>query len=545
MTGTYRGADAVANALVRAGVKRIFTLSGNHILPLFDALRDVGIELIHTRHEAAAVHMADGWARLTGEPGVAAVTAGPGHGNAVSALFTAQMSESPVVLLSGQTQTSQRGCGGFQEMRQAEMAAPVTKLAWTSVGPNALGHDIARALSLAATGRPGPVQLNLPVDALDGASSPDTVPGADAFRGHPMRLDEGSAQTMFDRLIRAARPVVLTGPACLTQVGHARMRTLEEAAGVPVVGIDSPRGTKGPSLGSVGDLLGQADCVLLIGKRVDYTLGFAKAPGFAATCEFMQVDADDAEVERARRTLGSRLTASASADAFSALACFASAAATHRPAHAAWLADVRAALAYRPAAWRSAASKKPGLLHPAQVCLPLQAILDTHPDSVVVLDGGEFGQWAQGCLTAPNRVINGPAGAIGAMLPMALGARMAKPDVPIIVLMGDGAFGFHVSEFDTALRYRLPLITVVGNDARWNAEYQLQVKNYGRDRTFGCDLLPTRYDLVAAGFGAHGEHVDTPEALMPAVLRAKRSGLPSCLNVAIEGVPAPIITARE
>jgi acetolactate synthase I/II/III large subunit len=545
VTHTYRGADAVAHALTRAGVKRIFTLSGNHILPLFDAAQDLGIELIHTRHEAAAVHMADAWARLTGEPGVAAVTAGPGHGNAISALYTAQMSESPVVLVSGQSQAGQQGGGAFQEMRQAEMAAPVTKLAWTSVGPNALGRDIARAITTAASGRPGPVQLNLPVDALDAASRPDTVPGEDAFRWQPMSLDTATARAILDRLTRASRPVVLTGPACLTKAGDARMRTLEEAAGIPVVGIESPRGTKGPSLGCVGDLLAQADCVLLVGKRVDYTLGFAKPPGFSPTCEFIQIDADDAEVERARRTLGSRLTRSVSADAFSAIACLTSAAATHRPAHAAWLADVRSALAYRPAAWRTAASKKPGLLHPAQVCLPLQAMLDAHPDSVVVLDGGEFGQWAQGCLTAPNRVINGPAGAIGAMLPMALAARVAKPDVPIIVLMGDGAFGFHVSEFDTAVRYRLPVVAIVGNDARWNAEYQLQVKNYGRDRTIGCDLLPTRYDLVAAGFGAHAEHVDTPDGVMPAAIRAQRSGLPSCLNVAIEGVPAPIVTRRD
>lgn len=542
MTHSYRGADAVANALMRAGIKHIFTVSGNHILPLFDAVRDLDIELVHTRHEAAAVHMADGWARLTGEPGVAAVTAGPGHGNAISALYTAQMSESPVVLLSGQSPTQQHGWGAFQEMRQTEMAAPVTKMAWTSVGPNALGNDIARAIGAASAGRPGPVQLNLPVDALDGGSSPDTVPGPDAFRWQPVPPDDGTTRAFLDRLTRASRPVVLTGPVCLTRVGRARMRALEEASGVPVVGIDSPRGTRGPSLGRVGELLAQADCVLLVGKRVDYTLGFAKPPGFAATCEFMQIDADEAEVARARRLLGSRLTASASADAFATLSCLTNAAATHRPAHAAWLADVRTALEYRPAAWRSAVSKRPGLLHPAQVCPPLQALLDSHPDSVVVLDGGEFGQWAQGCLTAPNRVVNGPGGAIGAMIPMALGVRVAEPDAPIIALMGDGAFGFHVSEFDTAIRYRLPLIVVVGNDARWNAEYQLQIRNYGSSRTVGCDLLPTRYDLVAAGFGAHGEHIDTPDALIPAVERARRSGLPSCLNVAIEGVPAPVIT---
>src|SRR5690606_36454285 len=147
--------------------------------------------------------------------------------------------------------------------------------------------------------------------------------------------------------------------------------------------------------------------------------------------------------------------------------------------------------------------------------------------------------WAQACLSAPNRVINGVAGSIGAGLPFALAARAAKPDVPVVAVMGDGTFGFHPAEFDTAVRYRLPFVAVVGNDARWNAEYQIQVRDYGADRTIGCDLLPTRYDLVAAAFGGHGERVDSAAGLLPAVERSLASGLPACVNVALEGLPAP------
>jgi acetolactate synthase-1/2/3 large subunit len=541
----YRGADAVIDALARAGVKRIFALSGNHIMALFDAALDAHIELFHTRHEAAAVHMADAWGRLTGEPGIAMVTGGPGHGNAVSALYTAQMAESPVVLLSGHAPTDQLGFGAFQEMRQAEMAAPVTKAAWTSTEPSALGRDVARAISTASAGRPGPVQLNLPIDGLIAKVSDDTVPGSDAFCSHAMPLGADEARAIFDRLVEASRPLVLTGPACLTRVGRARMRALEEAIGIPVVGMGSPRGISDPSLGDFAAMLARADCVLLIGKRMDFTLGFGRTPAFAAACEFMQIDAEGPEVERARRSLGSRLVMTASADAFSAMASLTRVTATHRPAHSAWLAEVQAACRYRPAAWDDAASAEPGLLHPVQVCRPLQALLDSHPDSVMVSDGGEFGQWAQACLTAPNLVINGPAGAIGSALPMALAARVAKPDAPVIALMGDGTFGFHVAEIDTAVRYRLPFVAIVGNDARWNAEYQIQLKTYGPDRLIGCELLPTRYDLVAAAFGAHAEHVDKAEALVPAAERAHRSGRPSCLNVAIEGVPAPVIQRSE
>jgi acetolactate synthase-1/2/3 large subunit len=537
----HRGADVVVQALARAGVKRIFTLSGNHIMPLFDAALNAGIELIHTRHEAAAVHMADAWGRLTGEPGIALVSGGPAHGNAISALYTAQMSESPMLLLSGHAPTDQLGFGSFQEMHQAEMAAPVTKLSWTSTKLDALGQDVARATSTARAGRPGPVQLSIPVDLLMAKANAEMLPAPSAFLSQPMPLDVKDAQTIVERLTAASRPLILAGPMCLTRAGRERMRALEETLGIPAVGMESPRGTNDPSLGAFAEMLAQADCVLLIGKRMDFTLGFGKAPVFAQQCVFMHIDAESAELERTRRSLGNRLVVAAIADASSAIASLTVVAERRKSMHDAWRAEVRAAIQYRPTTWRGATSSEPGKLHPVQVCAPLQSLLDSHPDSVLLSDGGEFGQWAQACLTAPHRLINGPAAAIGSALPMALAARVAQPEAPVIALMGDGTFGFHVAEMDTAVRYRLPFVTVVGNDARWNAEYQIQLKQYGQDRLIGCELLPTRYDLVAAAFGAHGEHVDKAEALFPAAQRAHKSGLPSCVNVAMEGVPAPIV----
>src|SRR5262244_596054 len=167
MSESLRGADIVIQALERQGVSRVFTLSGNHIMSLFDAALGRPIDLVHVRHEAAAVHMADAWGRLTGDPGVAMVTGGPGHANAVGALFTALGAESPMVLLSGHAATWELGRGGFQELRQADMAAPVTKAAWTSRTTEMLGHDIGEAIRIATTGRPGPVHVSLPSDLLD------------------------------------------------------------------------------------------------------------------------------------------------------------------------------------------------------------------------------------------------------------------------------------------------------------------------------------------------------------------------------------------
>ncbi len=535
--GNFRGADALAAALVRVGVRQIFSLSGNHVMPMFDAALEAGVRIVHTRHEAAAVHMADAWARLTGEPGVALVTGGPGHANALSALYTAQMAESPVVLLSGHAPVGQLGMGSFQEMRQADLAAPLTKAAWTSTDATALASDLARATRIARSGRPGPVNLNLPTDLLEGAASRQGLPDAAAFGPMAMPLNEPAAAALSVRLRRASRPLILVGPACMS--AGRRTAALEDATGVPVIGMESPRGIQDPSLGAFAEVLALADCVFLLGKRLDFTLRFGKAPALRADCVFLQIDADQDELERTRRAVGSRLEGSALADADSAIDALLRSAPRAGVTHAAWRSEVRDAIALRPSSWAAAASSRPGLLHPVQALRPLQALLDSHPDSVFVCDGGEFGQWAQACLKAPHRVINGVAGAIGAALPFALAARIAKPDGVVIAALGDGTFGFHAAEMDTAVRYGLPLVAVVGNDARWNAEYQIQLRDYGAQRLGGCELLPTRYDQVTAGFGGHGEQVTDSAEMASAARRAVQSGLPACLNVMIEGLAAP------
>jgi acetolactate synthase-1/2/3 large subunit len=170
------------------------------------------------------------------------------------------------------------------------------------------------------------------------------------------------------------------------------------------------------------------------------------------------------------------------------------------------------------------------------------------PDAVLVADGGEFGQWAQATVTAPHRVINGVAGAIGAALPFAAAAKLALPGAPVVAMLGDGTFGFHSAEIDTAVRGGLGYVAVVGNDRCWNAEYQIQLRDYGAARAQGLDLLPTRYDRVAAAFGAHGEHVERPAELAPALQsamrRAAQAGLPACVNVMIERMPAPAFRRR-
>ena len=534
MAVSARGADTLARSIKAAGISRLFTLSGNHIMPVFDAALSAGIELVHVRHEASAVHMADAWARLTGEPGVALVTGGPGHANAVSALYTAQMSESPVVLLSGHAPNRQAGWGAFQEMNQAAMAAPVTKASWAAESAAGLAADFARACRVARSGRPGPVHLSLPTDTLE-QSAEGLLPAAHDYAPVAMPLDAGQAAALVARLARAQRPLVLVGPQGLTDAGRIRVATLQQAWRVPVVATESPRGANDPALGAFAPMLARADCVLLLGKRLDFTLQFGQA--FDAACAFMQIDPDEREWARTRRALGERLHEALLADTYAALDSLAQLPLRGAPG---WLAQVDTALAYRPPAWSDARGDGNGL-HPAELCRAVQQVLDTHADSVLVCDGGEFGQWAQACLRAPHRVINGAAGAIGSALPMALAGSLAHRGAPVVAMMGDGTFGFHCAEFDTAVRYGLPFICVVGNDARWNAEYQIQLNSYGADRLVGCELLPTRYDQVAAGFGARGAWISQAGELPGALRAALQADVPTCVNVALAGLPAPVV----
>ncbi len=537
MTGRMRGADVVARTLVAAGVKRVFALSGNHVMAVFDAALDAKLGIVHVRHEAAAVHMADAWGRLTGEPGVALVTGGPGHANAVGALYTALAAESPLVLLSGHAPLDELGRGAFQELRQADLAAPLAKASWTAASAATLAADLGRALRTAKAGRPGPVHLSLPIDVLDAivaeASGRETVDVPAAA------LAEAAADAVLAELAAAARPVVLVGPLSLRGAGLASAERLEAATGVPVIGSESPRGLSDPTLGAFGEVLKQADLVVLLGRPLDYTLRYGAAPTIAPSCRFVHIDPDPEAIGRTAHALGARLVRSAVADAAPAAADLATRAARRAWPRRGWRDEVAAAVRYRPAEWASVASPRDGPVHPLEACRAVQRLLDADPSAVLVSDGGEFGQWAQASLAARHRVTNGPAGAIGAAVPFALAAKLAFPQSRVVAMSGDGAFGFHLAEFDTAVRCGAPFVAVVGNDAAWNAERQIQIRDYGAERAANCELLPTRYDRAVEALGGHGEHVARAADLAGGLDRAAGSGRPACVNVAIASLGAP------
>jgi len=541
------GAHLVTQALSRAGVNTVFSLSGNQIMPIYDACIDAGIRIVHVRHEAAAVHMADAWAQVTGEIGVALLTAGPGMTNGLSPLFAARQAESPVLVLSGDSPVSADGTGAFQELAQVDVAQALVKRALRPTQARALDHDVSAAMGLALSGRPGPVHVALPFDLLQQDVADDTILPAETPRRARTELPEASARALAQALAQARRPLALVGPMLNASRAARDLQAARAALQTPVISMESPRGLRDPSLGAFAEVLAQADLLVLLGKPLDFTLAHGRTPPFSADTDVIVVDPDAQWIARASQALGPRLRTHALADADAALHALCAQA---KPApRAAWLAQVDAALACRTladAVGPDPASGDADKLPPQQLCAAVQTLLQQVENPILICDGGEFGQWAQACCRAPVRVINGVAGGIGGSLCHAIAISLARPDATVVALMGDGTVGFHLAEFETAARVGARFVAVIGNDARWNAEHLIQWRDYGPDRFNACTLSPSvRYDLAAQALGAQGAYVRNLAELTPALNAAVQARQPVCVNVELNGQPAPVFVSPD
>ncbi len=534
-----RGADLLAATLRKAGVSTVFSLSGNQIMAVYDAALDHGLRIVHTRHEAGAVFMAEGWAQASGGLGVALVTAAPGFANALGALYSARMSETPLLLLSGDSPVAQDGMGAFQEFDQVSAAMPYVKLSRRSMRAENLANDVAEAIRTALSGRPGPVHLALPADVLTGDAGAAVIPGPGAFERklHPPKPED--LETLAGLLGTGGRVVILTGPALNWTRKGDLLRRLTEAYDVPVVPMESPRGLRDPALGAFADSLREADFVVYLGKPADFTTNFGRG-GALGDAEIVFVDPDTMPLYRAKRNLEHPFRAFA-ADADLMAAALIEAAPTPKKPRSAWREDVEAAIRER----TLIETAKVDGIGPQAIGAALAKAMAEHPRALAVIDGGEFGQWAQAYAPTDRRIINGTSGAIGGSLCQAIGAKLARPGSPVFAVMGDGTAGFYLAEFDTAVRAGAPVIAIIGNDARWNAEYLIQLREFGPDRLTGCELNPdARYDLAAAALGCHGEYVTAEAELAPALARADASGKPACVNIAMTGLPAPVFARK-
>lgn len=529
------GATLLARALKLGGVGPVFTLSGHQILPVYDAGVDEELRFVDTRHEAAAVHMADGWGRLTGETGVALVTAAPGHTNALTGVATAFNSESPLLLLSGGAEVPNLGRGGFQEMDQLKMVGPISKGAWMPKTAEEVPGLVARAFRVATSGVPGPVHLTLPYDVLHQAIDEGAVrmPEPEDFK----RIPHGSTRHHLERLLallgEAKKPMLVVGASATRGRAGAMLSELSELTDLPWLPIDSAVGLGEPSLHGLARVLPDCDLVILA-VRQDFAVGFADEKTISPTAKIVQVSPDADLIGQNRRVdLG------IVGDPETVLAQLVTAARERTWTRSGWRSELDSMRQAQQERTRPLETSDDVPIHPMRVAAAVKEFLK--PGDCIGLDGGDFVRWARWLFGGgPYELLtNGKLGALGPGIPLAFAATLARPDARSVAFVGDGTFGFHAMELDTAVRHNLPAVVVVGNDAGWATERHRQREVYGPDRLVAADLLPTRYDKVAADLGAHGEFVERPEQLRPALERAFASGKPACVNVNIASIRAP------
>lgn len=531
---TTNGAHLLVRALREAGVTRLFSLSGNQILPIYDACIDEHVAVTDTRHESAAAHMADGWAKVRDEPGVCLVTAGPGHTNTVTGIANAMASETPVLWMSGASERETAGMGAFQELDQAAIARAVCKAAWTVERADDIPSFVSRAWRTMLEGRPGPVYLGLPADVLGGSASA----GADqiqpwTFRP-PLRFaDVSLIHASLSLLSSADRPLILASPSVARGETGLRLREFSERTTVPWMSLESSRGAADPALNGAGAVISQSDTVMLIAPQ-DFIVKFGRKEVFADGARIIHVVPDPDEIGR-----NSPVTLGVAGDAGAVLSQLIAGTGAEKWDHRGWAAEIRSIRETNRERMESNCELNDGPIHPLRLATELRSALP--PGSLVAQDGGEFSQWMRWGLSGADfmPLLHGKFGSIGSAIPLAIGGALAQPGTPSFAILGDGTFGFHGMEFDTAVRHQVPIVAIVGNDAAWAAERHRQVRIYGEDRVVASDLLPTRYDEVVKALGGHGEYVQRPDEIRPAIERALASGKPACINVMIRSVPSP------
>lgn len=394
---------------------------------------------------------------------------------------------------------------------------------------------------MASSNCPGPVHLSLPIDLLE-QYIPDhcfSRASAEASEPYPaaMSLSDQDGDDILRQLSSAQRPIVLYGPQLCAPWYRQHILELERRLAVPVVGMESPRGIRDPSLGAFHEVLCQADLIVLLGKALDFTLNFGNAPVLAPNCRVLRI-----QPGRPAPSQRNGAHCSYEAEPVGVVKLLAERA-KGLPLHSRWMDQVNNAIHYRPPEWTTDvhAPQADVSMSAIAVCNAVRRFFITHPSAILVSDGGEFGQWVQALVRPAKRLINGTSGTIGPGIPFAIAAKLTEPNVPVIAMMGDGTFGFHMAEIDTAVRYGLPIVVIIGNDAKWNAEHQIQLRHYGASRLHACDLRSSRYDKVVEALGGYGELVTRIDDLDAAIERAVSIGKPACLNVLIDSLPAPVI----
>lgn len=539
------GAELFVQAAARLGIDTIFTLVGDHLNEVLACAARHGIRIVDMRHESGVTHAADAWARVHRKPAMSLVTGGPGHTNSLTGIATANLAGSPLIVVSGSLPSAMRNREAFQDIDQVGMAKPAVKWAAEPPSGEQIPFYLERAYTIANSGRRGAVHLTIPVDLFTAvaADAPATV-GREIAPGPPAQADIERAAA----LLRAARrPVVVAGSGIWWSRAEGALREFVEHTSFPLYTITMARGTVSddhpltmgyadPALNyAVHTAFHEADLFLVVGKRIDYRLAMGGARLFPPAARFIQVDIHPQELG-----LNHALDVAIRADARLALAALTEAAGPAPWPPLPWLERVRALRRDWEARLQQLASDRSAPIHPAAFFSELGAALP--PDVLYSWDGGDFTHWGRAFLPARQAggwLRLGPLGAIGSSLPNGLALQLAHPGRPVAVITGDGALGFYLAEMDSAVRHKLPIVVIVGNDAGWGLERELQSHATGRSATVACELQSARYDLIMKAFGGEGETIERLDQVRPAVARAFASGVPYCLNVKIRGARSP------
>jgi acetolactate synthase I/II/III large subunit len=499
---------------------------------MYDGCRAEGIDIIDVRHEQTAAFAAEGWAKVTRSVGVCALTAGPGVTNGMSAIASAGANRSPVVVLGGRAPTFRWGQGSLQEIDHVPFVRPLVKLAATATATGEIPGLIDGALRTAITPHSGPVFLDFPLDYVFGESEVSDGSGSlpEPWRGPGASGDE--IERVAGLLRDAERPVIMAGAGLYWGRGEESLVALAEALRIPVFVNGLARGcipadhglafSRARSTGLRG-----ADVALVIGAPLDFRLGFGAA--FAADAKIVAIDVAEPDRDSPRVFAGELYGAlPATLDALRDAARGGGSASSER---ASWIESLRTVENESRAAEAAGLSDDRAPLHPMRVYGELSRVLDR--DAIVIGDGGDFVSYAgrlldsfePGCWLDP-----GPLGCLGSGFGYALAAKLARPDRQVVLLLGDGAFGFAGMELDTLARHGVNVLAVIGNNGIWALEKHPMEALYGY--SVAADLRPaTRYDQVATALGCRGELVSTPAELRPALERGLASGAPTLLNV--------------
>jgi acetolactate synthase-1/2/3 large subunit len=542
------GADLLVRLLKAQDVPFVTTLCGNGLDPLYAACKRQGLRLVDVRNEQAAGYMADAVGRLTRRVGVCTSSSGVAHLNALTGVVNAYFDGSPMLLITGASESRTSGMGNFQDLDHVALARPVCKLAQRVDRPERIALSVQEAFAAARSGRPGPVHLSIPVDVMNATVHETVVPrdstGSEAVASAHFKVPSiprslGDAELIREAvnlLARAERPVLVAGSGVFYANAGEALRSLVEAAGLPVVTPIWDRGVVSRSmpeyLGVIGAssggpaLLTDADLILLIGGRVDYRLGYLKPPAVNEKTRVVRIDRDPAELNQGVLPdvgiLGDpSMVLSQVRDEWLR---------GHLSTRTDWLREAQTRAQRFHARWAKPPAPSPMTGHHL-----VEAIRGSlTEDTIFLIDGGNIGQWAHVLLwdRYPGHWLTcGASAVVGWGLPAAIAAKLLHPALPVLLLTGDGAIGFTITELETAVRHHAPFVALVADDQAWGIVASDQKRSLGEP--IASLLGPVDYARVAQGFGARGVTVTQPDELAPAIREAFASGQPTLIEVPI------------